>query len=243
MRTKEQRAQTARENGAKSRGPVTPEGKAHSRLNALKSGAHAQTLAPLLPPHSAVLCNENTREYAHLLTSLIDQYQPLNHLALEIVHSIAIARWELARLRVCLTMHWNASLLHHGSSPNPLAPELLEFHAMTQASAHLYSPNGPARQISRAIDQLELRIARLERRLLFTHKHFPAQVQERTQPESPEVAENTEPPIVITENKPAVLQAYKTLYPHRKIIIRPADNVANGIDLEDDMPTAPRKAA
>ena len=47
----------------------------------------------------------------------------------------------------------------------------------------------------------------------------------------------------ITENSPAVIAAYKKLFPNSEIIVHPADDVAKGINLEDDMPLAPRKAS
>ena len=100
---KKSKADIARENGAKSKGPTTEEGKARSSRNALKSGEHATKLDLFVPPHSAVLCNEDRREYANLIDDLLDIYQPLNGLALSIVKSIAIARWEVSRLHACIS--------------------------------------------------------------------------------------------------------------------------------------------
>src|SRR4051794_29505310 len=47
FRRKPTRAETARANGARSRGPATPEGKARSRLNGLAHGLRARSLAPV----------------------------------------------------------------------------------------------------------------------------------------------------------------------------------------------------
>src|SRR5262245_60568395 len=107
---KKSKADIARENGAKSRGPITEAGKARSSRNALQSGEHATTLELFVPPHSAVLCNEERREYATLVDEILDIYQPLNAVAVSIVKSIAIARWEIMRLRGCITSHWNLHL-------------------------------------------------------------------------------------------------------------------------------------
>ena len=89
--TPEERARIARENGAKSKGPVTPEGKDRSRLNSFKTGEHAQTLAHLVPTDEVVSTLEDRREYAILLNSLILQYRPVNDLALGVGHQFGNA--------------------------------------------------------------------------------------------------------------------------------------------------------
>jgi hypothetical protein len=247
--TPEERAQIARENGAKSHGPTTEAGKAKSSRNAIKSGEHATKLEMFVPPHSAVLCNEERQRYATLVEELLGIYRPVNSVALAIVKSIAIANWEISRLRACITMHWNMALINAGQKPSTLAPELLEMESMVAASTLLYAPSGPVRQLNRQIDQLELRIARLERRLKFIHTNFantpiPQPVENTTN--EPAAEPNTgefEPPIVVTETNATVIEAYKKLYPNREIVVLPPDDVALGIEIEDTMPTAPRKAA
>ena len=59
MSSRKDRAKIARENGAKSQGPITEEGKAASSQNANKSEEYAQ----ILSPHHAVLCNEDRAAY------------------------------------------------------------------------------------------------------------------------------------------------------------------------------------
>jgi len=107
-------------------------------------------------------------------------------------------------------------------------------------------------RLNRQIDQFGVRIGRLQRQLREVHKNF-ATASVRTQQPSPQPIENTdnepektqetEPPIFITENLPEVIAYYKKLYPNREIIILPPDDVANGIDIEDDMPDIPRRVA
>ena len=252
MSSRKDRARIARENGAKSHGPTSIEGKAASSRNAIKTGEHATKLELFVPPHSAVLCNEERQKYARLVEGLLAIYQPVNEAARSIVKGIAVARWEVSRLHACITMHWNLALVDNAALASTLAPELLEMHAMVRASTSLYANNGPVRLLNRQIDQLENRIARFERRLKFLHNTFsnpgitpqPQPIENTTEstPESENTPKN-EPPVYITENSPAVIEHYKKLFPNSEIIVLPADDVAKGINLEDDMPLAPRKSA
>jgi len=242
--TQEERAQIARENGAKSKGPITEEGKAKISANAVKTGEHIEKLAAFLPPHQAVLCNEDRPQYYQLLKQLIEIYQPVNHLAAAVVRDIAIAQWQIERLHTCVTVQWNLALIDNAAKPSTLAPELCEIQAMGRATETLIGGKGTVSKINREIAQLQRAIASLERRLKFVHQTFPNTAKEQTQPENTqpvEIKPFTEPPIYITENSPAVINAYKLQFPNREIIVLPPDDVAKGINLEDDMPLAPRK--
>ena len=251
------KADIARENGAKSRGPITEEGKARSSRNALKTGEHAAKLEHFVHPHAVVLGNEDRRAYAQLVEELIAWYAPgHNPIALSIVRDIAIARWEILRLRTCITLNWNLSLIDQSGQPNPYAPELHEYHGLANAAAKLYANRGSVRALHRQISHLQFDIARLERRLKFVKANFntpEVQPEKRTEAETSaneankeltsETTENNEPPIYVNETSPAVILGYKTLFPGRKIVIVPPDNVSKNLDIDDDMPTAPRKVA
>jgi hypothetical protein len=83
------RAEASRRNGAKSRGPRTPEGKARAAQNALKHGLRAQKNV-LLPDEDAV-------EFAALQTALFEELAPAGALQLVLARRVAIAAWRLAR--------------------------------------------------------------------------------------------------------------------------------------------------
>ena len=238
--SRKDRAKIARENGAKSQGPITEEGKATSSQNANKAEDHTQKIALFLPPHHAVLCNEDRDAYNHLLKELIEIYQPLNQLAVGIVREIATARWQVERLNYCLTSQWNLAVVDSANTPSTVAPELTEIETMARSVHALYTSGAVAHRINRQIDQLELRIARFERRLKFVHANFPTVANQTPAAEETQI---NEPTVYITENNPGVIKAYKRQFPHSKIVVMPADDVANGIETEDDMPVAPRKAA
>ena len=238
--SKRNRAQIARENGAKSNGPKTDEGKAISSQNANKSDEFAQKLARFLPPHPAVLCNEDREAFDVLLAEHTHIYRPANSVAVAIVQEIATARWQVQRLNHVLTMEWNLAIVNAANLPSAVAPELAELETMGRSTRALYTSGAVAHRINRQIDQLELRAARLERRLKFLHASFPA-IDNTPIPEAKPKTQINEPIVYVTENKPEVIQAYKQQFPNHRIVLMPPDDVAKGIYIEDDMPVAPRK--
>jgi len=78
------RRAAARANGAKSQGPVTPEGKAKSALNAITHGLTASTV---------VLTTENKEKYEALLASYRDEYDPQGQTENDLVDEVAAAKW------------------------------------------------------------------------------------------------------------------------------------------------------
>jgi hypothetical protein len=83
------RAEASRQNGAKSRGPKTPEGKARSARNALKHGMLAQKYV--------VLPQEDADEFAGLEAALTLELAPVGALQTVLARRVAVAAWRLAR--------------------------------------------------------------------------------------------------------------------------------------------------
>src|ERR1700690_1593615 len=83
------KSETARINGAKSRGPITEEGRARSSRNSLRHGFTAKAV---------VLAAESRDEYQALLDSFLDRFQPADAVEQELVETMAAARWRLRRL-------------------------------------------------------------------------------------------------------------------------------------------------
>jgi hypothetical protein len=83
------KSDAARANGAKSRGPITHEGKARSSQNALKHGLTASF---------CVLPGESEQDFETLLEAHRTQHQPATALEEELVRNLAVARWRLARV-------------------------------------------------------------------------------------------------------------------------------------------------
>jgi hypothetical protein len=83
------RAEASRQNGARSRGPRTPEGKARAAQNALKHGLRAQKYL--------VLPDEDGAEFAALEAAMIEELAPVGALQAVLTRRVAVAAWRLAR--------------------------------------------------------------------------------------------------------------------------------------------------
>jgi hypothetical protein len=83
------RAAASRRNGAKSRGPKTPEGKARSARNALKHGLRAQ--------QCIVLPGERASAFAALEAALMAELAPEGALQTVLAQRVVAASWRLAR--------------------------------------------------------------------------------------------------------------------------------------------------
>ncbi len=83
------KAESARANGAKSHGPITPEGKAASSRNAVRHG---------LTGNFTVLPSESQDDFQILLDAYIDRFDPADPVEMELVQTMAITRWRLRRI-------------------------------------------------------------------------------------------------------------------------------------------------
>jgi hypothetical protein len=79
----------ARANGAKSQGPVTPEGKAKSALNAVTHGLTASAI---------VLTTESKEKYEALLASYLEKCDPDGPIENDLVEEIVAAKWQQRRV-------------------------------------------------------------------------------------------------------------------------------------------------
>jgi hypothetical protein len=83
------RAEASRKNGAKSRGPTTPEGKARSSQNALKHGFRAQKYV--------VLPDEDAAAFQALEAALMEELAPEGALQSALAQRVVAATWRLER--------------------------------------------------------------------------------------------------------------------------------------------------
>ncbi len=117
--------EASRINGAKSQGPITPEGKQISSQNAVKHGLSARTV---------VLCNEDHALFEQLEQDYIDSLQPCTVLELHLVQHVAVAEWRVRRAWSIETGINDISILQHRLQDDREHPRLDEDYriALTQ---------------------------------------------------------------------------------------------------------------
>ena len=154
--------------------------------------------------------HELPAECAELLAELRLVYLPVNSVAESIVRDIAMARWQILRFDGLILGHWNLTLADPASQ---------------HAAIHRFN---------RQIDQLNVRIARLERRLKFIRTNFHTAVDEQS-PQPVEETNEPDKPISFNEYSPETVAFYQRYYPKSKIIIMPPDAAAKGVNTKDRM--------
>ncbi len=95
---KQRRAETARGNGAKSKGPVTPEGKYRSSMNAIATGEHVELHKEDLPPFYFLLSTDDRADYVRSFQSMLRQFKPNSEFELSLIRRMAIALFQHDRL-------------------------------------------------------------------------------------------------------------------------------------------------
>jgi hypothetical protein len=84
----QRRINASRANGARSKGPVTVEGKERSALNALRHGLLANTV---------VLSDENPEHFEGLVAAYVAKFLPADRVELSFVEQMAAAEWRQQR--------------------------------------------------------------------------------------------------------------------------------------------------
>ncbi len=102
------KSETARINGAKSRGPVTPEGKARSSANCRRHGLTS----------AALLDGESDEDFQLVLTDFMNQFKPHTGVETDMVEVMAIARWRLRRLLTIETNLFELELVRRDKQIN-----------------------------------------------------------------------------------------------------------------------------
>jgi hypothetical protein len=147
------KSDSARTNGAKSRGPSTPAGRARSSQNSLKHGLNSAAI---------VLPSEDPSEFANLLAAYTAHLQPHGPIELDLVHEMAAAKWRLDRIAVIETQLFTEAIDHvEEYSDDPLTP----VQALASAFRRLANGNSLA-VLHRAESRLTRSYSRALRNLL-----------------------------------------------------------------------------
>ena len=95
----EKKRETARKNGAKSKGPVTAAGKHRSSMNAISVGTYVNVHEEELPPRARILTVEDRKAYVRLYQANLRQFQPQSESELSLVRNITAEQYEYERYR------------------------------------------------------------------------------------------------------------------------------------------------
>ncbi len=159
--TKKTRAEAARENGAKSRGPTTPEGKAKSSRNSMKHGFCSRTI---------VLQTENPDAFYEMLENTQEYFVPEDRMEQELVLEMATARWQLRRiwsLRTALidiqSAKMHDEILRKYPEADVICKQAMAFQQLTGASPSLDATFRYEAQHSRSFDRALRNLEKLRR--------------------------------------------------------------------------------
>src|SRR6476661_1242069 len=88
-RSSQKRIAASRANGAKSKGPVTPEGKRASAANNLRHGSLARSI---------VLTGENRELFYRLVKEFEAEFQPVGPIESALLQTLVVSRWRQMRI-------------------------------------------------------------------------------------------------------------------------------------------------
>ncbi|MGC4051120.1 MAG: hypothetical protein QM757_17290 [Paludibaculum sp.] len=111
---KRSRSEQARINGAHSRGPVTPAGKARSARNSTKHGRYAQTGGPVV--NAVVLCTEDEPAFFERTDRFFQDFLPINTFERSLVRELATIDWEIDRISMFRTHTINHQVSHEAET-------------------------------------------------------------------------------------------------------------------------------
>jgi hypothetical protein len=166
MRTERQK-QAARANGAKSRGPITPEGKLASSRNASTHGILSGTV---------VLQGESEERFHALLADLHAELQPQTTVEFALVENMAVARWRQMRIwgieKANMEQQMRAQVEQGvGEDEDNATRCALAFRALGDDS--------------RSLELINRYESRFDRQYLRAHRRFLELVDRRTPPPAP----------------------------------------------------------
>ena len=164
----EKHSAAARANGARSRGPVTPEGKAISSRNAVRHGLLSDVI---------VLPSESPEMFQMLFDVTIARFAPVDEVEMALIEEMAAAYW---RLRRCMALETATLTESLGQWPNK--------SSIGQMAA-AYRDLGNAPHLDR-LERYQMRLQNAYHRALRTLLHMRKAANRTMPPFPPEALEN-----------------------------------------------------
>ena len=192
MITKERKAQIARENGAKSKGPTTATGKETCARNAITHGERAQALKLIVPPHSACLANEDRQAFYKMFDNLRAKYRPDDDTEQALVREIADFQWKSIRNKQTESAIFNRELMRQATRTPGSIPELRDLE-ISLAAQEALTGNKTIAELRKDTQLCIRSIAQLQRRLKDLQKTWPAASPVPPPAEKDDLYEQTNP--------------------------------------------------
>lgn len=126
-----------------------------------------------VPPHPAVLANEDRNKFNHQLDAAVTVYRPHSEIEHAIVRQIVELQWKADRNRAIESAIHNRELLRAANTVVPTAPELRDIEICIAAQEAL-TGNRTVAALRRDTASANTQILQLQRRLQHLQKHWPA---------------------------------------------------------------------
>jgi hypothetical protein len=190
---------TSRANGAKSRGPKSPETRAISAQNSLKHGFTSR--------HTTLLECENPAEFAQTQAEHIATYRPANDEQQNLIDEMVCARWRIRRIRVAESVLIDLEMRRNHLEVEKQFPDPEPVFHVAEAMRTLINDS---RSIS-LISRYESRLARLHDRAYRTLRELkkagPVQPNYGNTPADPRTPEpEPAPPTAQLDAQPATAE-------------------------------------
>jgi hypothetical protein len=184
------KSETARANGAKSRGPTTDEGKEKSSRNALKHGLTAGN-------GNILLDCEDRAQFDEVFNKLLGIHQPATPAETDILEEMVAARWRIRRMWTIETGLLNAEVLIQAAKidiPDPDIHLASAFRSLTDDSRSLALASRYEARLQRLYDRAyktlrELQQVRKSQEPTPPHTINYGWVDQKEEPDQPEPAD------------------------------------------------------
>jgi hypothetical protein len=152
------KSETARANGAKSRGPTSEEGKEKSSRNAIKHGLTAGN-------GNILLDCEDPGQFDEVLNKLFGIHEPATPAETDLVEEMVACRWRTRRMWTIETGLLNAEILNQQSktdNPDPKIHLTMAFRSLTDDSRSLALANRYEARLQRLYDRAYKTLSELQ---------------------------------------------------------------------------------